>query len=60
MLRQGARKKGGTVLIVHVRLQAILASLVMPHIVPSRIALARRGSLWALEHYLLFWRQHDC
>ena len=29
MLRQGARQKGGTVLIVHVRLQAIVASLVM-------------------------------
>ena len=47
----GARK-GGTVLIVHVRLQAILASLVMPRIVPSRIALARRGSLWALATLL--------
>ena len=37
---------------MHVRLQAILASLVMPRIVPSRIALARRGSLWALATLL--------
>ena len=62
MLRQGARKKGGTVLIVHVRLQAIVASLVM---LPN--SLFGRGLLWPVEdrsglwqHYLLFWRQHDC
>jgi hypothetical protein len=41
MLLHGAREKGGTVLIVHVRLQAILASLVM---LPS---LFRRGLLWS-------------
>ena len=39
---------------MHVRLQAILASLVMPHIVPSRVALARRGSLWALKIKIKF------
>jgi hypothetical protein len=45
-----------------VRLQAILASLVM---LPN--SLFRRGLLWPAEdrsglwqHYLLFWRQHDC
>jgi hypothetical protein len=48
MLRHGAREKGGTVLIVHVRLQAIHTALVMlPNSLfavedcsgPSRIAL---------------------
>jgi len=58
MLRHGAREKGGTVLIVHVRLQAILTSHLTRDAsqltVPSRIALAlaRRGSLWALATLL--------
>jgi hypothetical protein len=49
MLRQGARKKGGTVLIVHVRLQAIVASLVM---LPN--SLFRRGLLWHRRRGLLW------
>jgi hypothetical protein len=64
MLRHGAREQGGTVVIVHVRLQAILASLVM---LPNSLFRRGRGLLWPVEdrsglwqHYLLFWHQHDC
>ena len=55
MLRQGARKKGGTVLIVHVRLQAIVASLVM---LPN--SLFGRGLLWPVEDRSGLWNITCC